>query len=201
MATAPLCFPQAFICTDGTPEEKEDLQREVSRLSSGTLKVVYFSPSFLSDLVSSTSSPAPLCSDGSTSKDDLLDWKPAIDSNKEACTLPGNKTRLPDDIRTLLLHPGIAALIETWIASRASYFIGTQNSRFSQAIRWERILNGFTHTTTLEAFCLSGTDAAEGTDKRKEAQENGEKKKCFAVKSHDPPEIVSRSEVRKPYWP
>ncbi|PHJ17089.1 gdp-fucose protein o-fucosyltransferase [Cystoisospora suis] len=193
--------PRAFICTDGTSEEKEELKREVSRLSSSTLQVVYFSPSFLSDLVSSTSSAAPLCSDGNMTKDDLLGWRPVIDSNKKACTSFGNKNLLRDDIRILLLHPGIAALIETWIASRASYFIGTPNSRFSQAIRWERILSGFSHTTTLETFCLNGAGAAEGTEKQKEAHGNGETKKCFAVKSHDPPEIVSRSEVRKLYWP
>eukprot|EP00920_Eleutheroschizon_duboscqi_P004616 GHVT01010656.1.p1 GENE.GHVT01010656.1~~GHVT01010656.1.p1 ORF type:complete len:527 (-),score=126.63 GHVT01010656.1:1020-2600(-) len=40
------------------------------------------------------------------------------------------------------LLAGVGALVEVWIAASALQFMGTRGSRFSQAVRWERLLNG-----------------------------------------------------------
>lgn len=205
---AGLSFFQAFVCTDGTPEEKEELAREVSRLSSNASAVVFFSSTFLPSLLSSSSLRA-LCSDKNTPHNETSDRSQVREPNRKICSLfLAADKNLTDDISRLLLHPGIAALVETWIASLSSYFIGTENSRFSQAIRWERIFNGFPHATTLETFCLHkepidsdrSSTMGEASQERNQ-EEKDEKKKCFAVKSHDPPEFASRSEIRKMFWP
>ncbi|CAD7966905.1 unnamed protein product [Amoebophrya sp. A120] len=43
-----------------------------------------------------------------------------------------------DAHRETLQHPGKQSIVEMWIASRADFFIGTQESRFSMAIQLER---------------------------------------------------------------
>eukprot|EP00923_Selenidium_pygospionis_P051853 GHVN01089842.1.p1 GENE.GHVN01089842.1~~GHVN01089842.1.p1 ORF type:complete len:126 (+),score=16.33 GHVN01089842.1:303-680(+) len=51
-------------------------------------------------------------------------------------------------------HPGVNAMVEQWIATRSVAFIGTFESRYSGAIRGQRILLGLEWETSNECFCF-----------------------------------------------
>ncbi|KFG51640.1 GDP-fucose protein O-fucosyltransferase [Toxoplasma gondii p89] len=172
---------KAFICTDGSEDEKRELRDAVRRVgdaaSSSPYTVVFFDlPTVRRLMIKTLEASSHVSDDGS-----FHDLK--------AVETPGYSG--PNHI-SLLLHPGITALIEVWIAARAAYFIGTKDSRFSQAIRWERHLMGHPLDSSLEVFCVDSSPDQTG------GQAQG---KCFATKSHDPPEGRSRSELRRKYWP
>lgn len=173
---------KAFICTDGTEDEKRVLRDAVAQVGAAAsfatpsvYTVVFFEVSTVRSLVRAnprTSSHVAHSGSFHVSK--------------------GEPRGRSGDYTSLLLHPGITALIEVWIAARAAYFIGTKDSRFSQAIRWERHLMGHPHDSSLEVFCVDRSSDQTGDRGRA---------KCFATKSHDPPEGRSRSELRRKYWP
>ncbi|PFH38393.1 hypothetical protein BESB_007350 [Besnoitia besnoiti] len=176
---------KAFICTDGTEAEKRELRDAVAEAgaaaavqsSSFSYNVIFFDLAAVQSLLKAgpaRTSRHPPGAKAATSQDG--------DSARES---------LPDH-SAMLLHPGVSALIEVWIAARAIYFIGTKDSRFSQAIRWERIMLGQTHDSSVEVFCVDNSSAEGGA---------ATKETCMATRSHDPPEGDGRSELRRKYWP
>jgi len=52
-------------------------------------------------------------------------------------------------------HPGKQAAVEMWIAARAEFFIGTQESRFTSSIQLERGFLGKPKHTSEQEFCKS----------------------------------------------
>jgi len=50
-------------------------------------------------------------------------------------------------------HKGKQAIVETWIAARADFFLGTVESRFSMSIQLERSFLGKPHRTSEQEFC------------------------------------------------
>eukprot|EP00930_Biecheleria_cincta_P078879 TRINITY_DN6649_c0_g1_i1.p1 TRINITY_DN6649_c0_g1~~TRINITY_DN6649_c0_g1_i1.p1 ORF type:complete len:1177 (+),score=253.25 TRINITY_DN6649_c0_g1_i1:160-3690(+) len=50
-------------------------------------------------------------------------------------------------------HKGKQAIVETWIAARADFFIGTIESRFTMSIQLERSFLGKAHKTSEQEFC------------------------------------------------
>merc|ERR1712014_505910 len=56
-------------------------------------------------------------------------------------------------------HPGKKAAVEMWIASRATHFIGSQESRFTMWIQLERSFLGKSVESTEEEFCKTLSDS------------------------------------------
>eukprot|EP00439_Symbiodinium_sp_Y106_P046551 s5758_g5.t3 len=52
-----------------------------------------------------------------------------------------------------LLTGGVNAIVETWIAARADFFVGTIESRFTMSIQLERSFLGKPHRTSEQEFC------------------------------------------------
>lgn len=50
-------------------------------------------------------------------------------------------------------HKGKQAIVETWIAARADFFLGTVESRFTMSIQLERSFLGKPHRTSEQEFC------------------------------------------------
>ncbi|CAD7955497.1 unnamed protein product [Amoebophrya sp. A25] len=53
-------------------------------------------------------------------------------------------------------QPGRQSIVEMWVAARADFFIGTQESRFTGAIQLERSFLGKTHKKSNREFAKSG---------------------------------------------
>lgn len=50
-------------------------------------------------------------------------------------------------------HKGKQAIVETWIAARADFFVGTIESRFTMSIQLERSFLGKPHRSSEQEFC------------------------------------------------
>eukprot|EP00920_Eleutheroschizon_duboscqi_P004632 GHVT01010674.1.p2 GENE.GHVT01010674.1~~GHVT01010674.1.p2 ORF type:complete len:102 (-),score=17.90 GHVT01010674.1:412-717(-) len=60
------------------------------------------------------------------------------------------------------------------------FSVGTRGSRFSQAVRWERLLNGMSWSSSGRQFCVAGDP--QGWP-------------CFAVKEHSPEEGADKQAI------
>jgi len=58
-------------------------------------------------------------------------------------------------------HPGKQAAVEVWVAARADFFVGTQESRFTMSIQLERGFLGKPKHTSEQEFCKTFDDSGE----------------------------------------